>query len=134
MEYAIYITATGELVSRGTVVGDVPAHMTQKDYPSGIPKNTIWDEVTKDFVPRPPNRNITVVDFYERFTRPELLEILGANPTDFTPNQAKRIRAIRNYFAGVNRINLDDALITSAMTVFVNLNFITATRRDEILA
>ncbi|KKK57792.1 hypothetical protein LCGC14_3050920 [marine sediment metagenome] len=53
--FALYETATGRLTSVGTVVTDpLPPGLTKKNLGANRPPDTeMWDEVTKEFIPRP---------------------------------------------------------------------------------
>ncbi len=72
--FAIYETATGRLRSLGTVLADpMPPEFTVVDIGSAPADNTMWDEATRTFIPRPPK---VFVDRLEDLrNRPEFRQV-----------------------------------------------------------
>ncbi|KKK55825.1 hypothetical protein LCGC14_3070680 [marine sediment metagenome] len=53
--FAVYETSTGILRSLGTVLADpMPPQFTVIDIGTSPADNTMWDETTRTFIPRPP--------------------------------------------------------------------------------
>lgn len=128
MYYALYETATGSLVSTGTVIADpVPAHLTAKEYPSGYPEAMSWNEVTKDFdIIIPEVRNVSRLAFLMSFTADERKQIR---------KDAKTNEAIDDFLfmtENANIINLLADTTQDGLNYMVALGIITANRKVEI--
>lgn len=108
--YAIYVTATGELMSQGSIVADpLPANLTAVDIVNPPADNTMWAVASRSFVPRPAPRIISKVDFIQRFTLTERKELFGftVGPS-YTPAVQKNLAAFMRYLDFLDVIPLDD--------------------------
>ncbi len=72
--FAVYETSTGILRSLGTVLADpMPRQFTVVDIGTSPADDTMWDEATRTFIPRPPK--VLVDRILDLRTRPKFLAI-----------------------------------------------------------
>lgn len=91
---AIYETATGRLLSVGSVWTDPPReHTAFKEYVDRPDQGNDWDVGTLDFVPRPPKVLIDRMDDLE--THPTFLQFAEVFDTLTNQQKAKVRNAIR---------------------------------------
>jgi len=60
--YVVFEDATGELLSVGTVLGDVPSGYTAEEINGPPGDDEVWDKVTTSFVPRDGAELVDLID------------------------------------------------------------------------
>ena len=134
--YAIYVTATGELKSQGSIVADpLPSGLTAVDIVNPPADDTMWDAASRSFVPRPAPRIIRKVDFIQRFTLAERKELFGFTVgSTYTPSQQKNLAAFMRYLDFLDVIPLDDVGIQQGVNYLETVSVIAAGRAAQVLA
>ena len=128
---ALYETATGKLVSTGTVIADpLPGHLTRLDL-AGPPDLSTheWNETTKSFVVKANNLpTVEVIEFLQRFDVAERIGIRTAAKTD---------PVVEDFMDLVNkstRIDLNAPDVTAGLDYMVGNGLLTSVRKDQILS
>jgi len=138
--FAVYESATGRLVSTGTVVAR-DAELTKR----GLVKKALafdpqvptrqWNESTQDFdVVVPPKPRVQVQDFVDRFTPAEREALSDAARSHPTPAVRTKIAAFNEYLRTASVISLDDSYITASVGQMETVGLIGAGRAAEVLA
>lgn len=136
--YAVYVTATGELVSVGQVVADPLNPSYSSKVLSGQPdfSTQMWDTVSLDFISKPSPTIISKVTFLDRFTTEEKRRFIMAKSSLFHyPEKIKRdIELMMDYLSIVDSIDKTEDIITRAVTSMESSGIIGQGRKNEILS
>lgn len=126
--YAVYVTATGELVSTGTVLADpLPGHLTALDVGVDRPEG-VWNPATLEFEPDTTPNIYPPYEFMKLFTSTERNAIRVG---------AQTVEAINDFLEMVKlakRIDLSDSYIVSSVNAAESAGYIAAGRAAEILS
>lgn len=133
---ALYETATGRLLSIGSVVADpLPEGTAVVEYAERPDQTTqVWDEATHDFVQRasvPPS--LTRIDFIRRFTvaeRESLKEML----LNGTATQKRKVGAFVDYLGYDDDVYLGDQYIIDSVNLMESAGVLAAGRAAEVLS
>jgi len=138
--FAVYESATGRLVSTGTVVASA-ADLSRRGLVSKalafdpqVPERQ-WNESTQDFdVVVPPKPRVQVQDFVDRFTVAEREALSDAARSHPTPAVRTKIAAFNEYLRTASAISLEDSYITASVGQMETVGLIGAGRAAEVLA
>lgn len=138
--YAVYETATGRLLSTGTVIAKTYAELTvegkaKKEFAFYVQAGTKqWNETTLDFDDIiPPKPKITTKEFWRRFTPSEREDLHEATRVG-SPAVKKALHAFIEYIRVDNSVDLEDSYTVDRVSLMETAGLIGAGRAAEILA
>lgn len=136
MYFVVFNTATGELVSQGTVVANpLPSGLTSQDIVNPPADNTIWGTTSRSFVPRPSPRILSKSIFIQRFSITERREMFGfMHGNTYTAAQQKLLASIMRYLDFLDRIDLGDAAIQQGVNYLETVGVLAAGRAAQVLS
>jgi hypothetical protein len=132
--FAVWTTASGGLVSVGTVVAvPLPNGLSTTDLGANPPAG-VWNSVTHVFdaaaVLKPV---LSLKDFANRFTTAEREALQGMLATG-TQTQKNKLNAFRQYLNDASGADLNDAYIVASVNLMETAGVIAAGRAAVILA
>lgn len=126
MWYAIHETATGRLVSVGSVLGTVPEGHSLQEYQERPDQDADWDRSALTFVPRAQVAAvIPTVDFLRRFTVQERVAIRTS------PDPV--VHDFRHLLDLSERVNMAHPDTSNGIGYLVHVGLLTPERGQEIL-
>src|SRR5512135_2755336 len=130
---AVWDTATGALISVGTVVANpLPAGMSTTALGSSPPVGN-WSATTHTFDGVAPKSVLSLHDFVNRFTQSER-EAIWTMEHSGTATQQTKLGAFRDYLVQCGYADLADAYIQSSVQLMETVGLIAAGRAAQILA